>query len=83
MVMERERVLEKLLDNTKKQALQVRECQDHLERLNQLLEHAHSEDLLEQVEDIDVRNISSSLSDLLPHIEKQIQEDEEEAQALR
>ena len=81
-VTERERRLEKLLDSTMKIALKGREGQDSLEELNQLLEHAHSEDNLETVENL---REFSSLSDGLPYIviEKQIQEEEEEAQALR
>ena len=67
-LMERERKLEKLLAPVVKVRSTVGKQQDGLEQVNQLLVHAHSEDVLRTVEDIDLslRPISSSVLDSLP-----------------
>ena len=84
-MMEQERRLEKLMDNNLDHGRSIRGCLESSERVNQLLEHVHSEDLLGKVEITSdmFKTSSSSVLDTLLHIEKQIQDEEEEAQALR
>ena len=79
-MMERERKLEKTKGHSLRMGSNVRKAQDALERMNQLLEHANFENVHGMVEAIDLVN---PLSFMLDDLEKQIQEEEEEAQALR
>ena len=85
-MMERQRSLEKLMDLARERGGLLQERQDILERTNRVLEHVYSEELLERV-GISEENLrplmpALSINDLVD-IERQIQENEEEAQALR
>ena len=77
-MMEQERILEKIKDLSLEEGRDIRKYQDNLEGMNQALEHVLSEDVLVMV----ALPISELLDDL-GHIERQIQEMEEEAQALK
>ena len=83
-MMKRERRLEKQMGIALEKGSICRELQDRFEIMNQFLEDPQSEEELRRIEDMDI-NVRASppvLADLLP-IEKQIQEEEEEAQTLR
>ena len=81
-MMKRERRLEKQMGIALEKGSLCRELQDRFEIMNQFLEDPQSEEELGRIEDMNVKASPPVLADLLP-IEKQIQEEEEEAQTLR
>ena len=88
-MMERQRGLEKLMGLALERKGLAQEREDILEIYNRILEHVHSEEMLERVGgskvlDGDLRPLVSTFSnDDLVDIERLIQENEEEARALR
>ena len=80
-VMEREGRLERQKGLSLKLGKELRKYQDTLEVINQTLEHVHSEDVLGSIEDMIKISEEEDLD--LPLCDKQIQEEEKEAQALR
>ena len=88
-MMERQRGLEKLMGLALERKGSAQVVEDNLEIYNSILEHVHSEDLLERVGGSkalsgDLRQLASTFSnDDLVDIERLIEENEEEARALR
>ena len=80
-VMEREGRLERKKGLSLKLGKELRKYQGTLEVINQTLEHVHSEDVLGSIEDMIKISEEEDLD--LPLCDKQIQEEEKEAQALR